>query len=113
MNRSILDYLTEHRPKHIKEKELEGRVTKIFGQFEPIATKHFNNVVLSNIEEELIQDIEREISKNSKNKRLSHLIFKKKKEMVDAFKKVVDQHQEYPLLLKNFNDRVGSIIVRE
>ena len=47
--------------------------------------------------------MEREIKKNNKNKKLSHLIFKKKKEVTDIYKKSIDKHQEYTLLIKNFH----------
>jgi len=63
-------------------------------------------------EEELEQMVEKEISKNSKNKTLSHLIFKKKKEVTEIYKKVVDHHPEYTLLIKNFNDKMSMIINR-
>jgi hypothetical protein len=49
LNLIILNYLTENRPKHIKEKELEVHARKIYDLFEPTATKHFNQTILKNI----------------------------------------------------------------
>jgi len=36
--------------------------------------------------------MEKEIKKHKQNKKLSHLIFKKKKEVTDIYKKTIEKH---------------------
>ena len=79
LKNDIHNYFSERKPTHMKEKELQTHCDKVFEFFEPTAVKHFNNVALKNIEEELLSQVTAEIERHKKNKKLSHLVFKKKK----------------------------------
>lgn len=41
------------------------------------------------------------------------MIFKKKREVIDIYKKAITNHKEYSLLLKNFNEKMSVIINNE
>lgn len=100
---TVRDYFSERRPTHMKEKELETYCRRVFELFEPTALKHFNQVVLGRIEAELEGRVSGEIDGNRRNKRLSHLVFKRKKEVTDIYKRVIAGHSEYALLLRAFS----------
>lgn len=85
---------------------------QIFDRFEPTKNRHFNGIVLRNITEELMEEVEREVRRGG-GKKWWHLMLKKKKEVGEVFKRAMEDHREYALLVKNFNERTTAIITRE
>lgn len=41
---------------------------------------------------------------------MSSTTFKKKKEIIDHYKKIINNHKEYSLLLKHFNEKISEIL---
>lgn len=85
----------------------------MFELFEPTALKHFNEVVLPSIEGQLEADLWGVVERNKNSKGLSSALFKKRKEGIYHYKKLVNGHREYSLLLKKITERTGEVIAKE